>query len=326
MKGKWKFSVYGVAVAAVLSMTACSTDDKTEDYLIFDDPVYLKDYDNTPEGRTADDTEEIIDYEALGIQEYEYPSQFIMGDNLKTAITQLALSYEDFGKDSVDSGNWKEIFISRFIQNSRMSFDYLEAVSDQNNGMINADELNYIQYSLTGIELDFSSYEGGFVNRYDAASSYNYGRVSGYDSVDTDNGVIVTADFEVGFDGTASTQEYELTINLVKNPYSCFDGYSVVSVSSRNVTPNIEQDDCVHVFYGTDMMEENDGVFPFEFMYSEDGLPYGHFVYVDMTELPELADFVRQNAGSDFKVMFMLSGKEADTVEHVVPIDVILDE
>ena len=327
MKGKWKLSVYGVAAAAALSMTACSTDDKTEDYLIFDDPIYLKDYDNTLEGRTADDTEEIINYEALGIKEYEYPSQFIMGDNLKTAITQLALSYEDFGKDSVDNRNWKEIFISRFIQNSRMSFDYLEAVSDQNNGMINADELNYIQYSLTGIELDFSSFASDGLDRYDAASPLNYGSITGYDYEDTDQGVIVTADFEVGYDGTASAQEREITVELVKNPYSCFDGYSVVSISSKVImTACAMQEGSTCVFYGTDMMEEDQGVFPFEFSCSEDDLLYGHFVYVDMTQAPELAEFVRKNAGGDFKITFIWSGEEMDRIERVMPVDITLDD
>lgn len=41
------------------------------------------------------------------------------------------------------------------------------------------------------------------------------------------------------------------------------------------------------------MMEEDQGVFPFEFSYWEDDLLYGHFVYVDMTQAPELAEFVR---------------------------------
>ena len=74
------------------------------------------------------------------------------------------------------------------------------------------------------------------------------------------------------------------------------------------------------------MMMEDNGVFPFEFLSSEDNLPYGHFVYVDMTESAELAELVRQNAGSDFKVMFMLNGEEIDAIEKVVPVDILLDE
>ena len=47
-----------------------------------------------------DDAEKTVAEEAPWIQEYEYPSEFYMGDNLKTAVTQLALSYDNFDKNS----------------------------------------------------------------------------------------------------------------------------------------------------------------------------------------------------------------------------------
>ena len=274
-----------------------------------------------------DDAEKTVDKEAPWIQEYEYPSEFSMGDNLKTAVIQLALCYDNFDKDSVCSEEWKEIFVSRFIQNTRSSFDYLDMVSGKNNGQISVDELNYIQYSLTGVELDFSSFAGDGLDRYDAASPLNYGSITGYDYEDTDQGVIVTADFEVGYDGTASAQEREITVELVKNPYSCFDGYSVVSISSKVImTSCAMQEGSTYVFYGTDMMEEDQGVFPFEFSCSEDDLLYGHFVYVDMTQAPELAEFVKENAGGDFKITFIWNGEEMERIERVMPVDITLDD
>ncbi len=183
--------------------------------------------------------ERFIDYEALGIKEYEYPSEFSMGDNLKTAIAQLALRYESFDRDTPKTGGWKEDFIASFIQNSRLTFDYLDLVSDKNNGQISIDELNYIQYSLTNTELDFSSDIDGSINRYEAASPFNYGSISGYDYKDADSGVLITADLEVGYDGAESTQKYEITAELVRNPYSCFDGYSVAAFSSKPVADNV---------------------------------------------------------------------------------------
>lgn len=274
-----------------------------------------------------DDAEKTVDEEAPWIQEYEYPSEFSMGDNLKTAVIQLALCYDNFDKDSVCSEEWKEIFVSRFIQNTRSSFDYLDMVSGKNNGQISVDELNYIQYSLTGIELDFSSFAGDGLDRYDAASPLNYGVITGYDYEDTDQGAIVTADFEVGYDGTASAQEREITVELVKNPYSCFDGYSVVSISSKVImTSCAMQEGSTYVFYGTDMMEEDQGIFPFEFSSSEDDLLYGHFVYVDMTQAPELAEFVKENAGGDFKITFIWNGEEMERIERVMPVDITLDD
>ncbi len=169
-------------------------------------------------------------------EESESSGEFVMGDNLKAAITQLALSYDSFDPDLVDREEWKETFITRFIQNSRLSFDYLEMVSEKNSGEISTDELNYIQYSLTGMELNFSTYIDGSVNRYDAASPLNYGSISGYDYENTEQGVILTADLEVGFDGTDHREKRKLTAELVKNTDSCFDGYTVVSVISETVS------------------------------------------------------------------------------------------
>ena len=87
-----------------------------------------------------------------------------MGENLKTAITQLALTYEKFNAASVNSEDWKETFIARFIQNARVSFDYLDSISDENGGKISVDELNYMQYSLTNTEVDFSAYVDGYID------------------------------------------------------------------------------------------------------------------------------------------------------------------
>ncbi len=176
---------------------------------------------------TAD--EKFIDYEALEIKEYEYPAEFSMGDNLKTAIAQLALSYESFDSDTPRSGCWKEYFIANFIQNSRLTFDYLDLISNQNNGQISIDELNYIQHSLTNTELDFSTLVSGSIDRYEAASPLCSGSIVRYNYEDTDSGVLITADLEVRYDGTEDTQKYEVTAELVRNPYSCFDGYSIVA-------------------------------------------------------------------------------------------------
>jgi len=191
--------------------------------------------------------EKFVDYEAPGIKEYEYPEEFFMGDNLKTAIIQLALRYESFDRDTPGKGGWKEDFIAAFIQNTRVSFDYLDLISDKNKGQISTDELNYIQYSLTNTKLDFSSDINGFINRYEAASSFCYGSISGYDYRDTDSGVLITADLEVGYDGMESTRKYEITAELVRNPYSCFDGYSIAALSSKPVADNVSENSVVFI-------------------------------------------------------------------------------
>ncbi len=178
------------------------------------------------------DDEKLIDYEALGIKEYEYPAEFSMGDNLKTAIAQLASGYMSFDSNTARIGDWKQYFIANFIQNSRLTFDYLDLISNQNNGQVSIDQLNYIQYSLTNTELDLSSdINGSIIDRYEAASPVYSGSIVSYNYEDTDSGVLITADLEVRYDGSESTQKYEITVELVRNPYSCFDGYSVLALS-----------------------------------------------------------------------------------------------
>ena len=283
--------------------------------------------DNSTAEYTEEITEKIVDYEVLGIKEYEYPAEFSMGDNLKTAITELALSFDNFDEDSVHSEWWEKLFISDFIQNSRLSFDYLEMTAEKNNGWIGIDELNYIHYSLTNVELDFSSYADAPVNRYDDSSGYSSGLITGWDYEDTDDGVIVTADFEVETSGSNAVWEQEITVNLVKNPYSCFDGYSIVSLSSKYIPLSVESGE--YVFYGMDMTEEDeakDGVHIFEFEYAEDNLHYGHFVYVDLTGLPEMEDFVSQNSGILKVTFFLEEGEITGNLGTVVPIDIALDD
>ena len=252
-------------------------------------------------------------------------SEFSLGEDLKAAITQLALTYGEFNADSVNSGDWWETFIAKFIQNARVSFDYLDSISDENGGKISVDELNYMQCSLTNTEVDFSAYVDGYIDRYDTASFLNYGRITGYDFECKDDGVSVTAALEVGYDGTESVHEYEITAELIRNPDSCFDGYSVVSVSSKPVVSEREPDNSAHTFYGTDMMEENNGVFVFEFLGAEDALQYRHFVYADLTQSPEQADFVRENAGKSFKITFIWTEGNGEDIERIVPTEIVLD-
>ncbi len=181
------------------------------------------------------DDEKLIDYEALGIKEYEYPAEFSMGDNLKTAIAQLASGYMSFDSNTARIGDWKQYFIANFIQNSRLTFDYLDLISNQNNGQVSIDQLNYIQYSLTNTELDLSSdINGSIIDRYEAASPVYSGSIVSYNYEDTDSGVLITADLEVVYDGAESAQKYEITAELVRNPYSCFDGYSIESLFRLN--------------------------------------------------------------------------------------------
>ena len=78
--------------------------------------------------------------------------------------------------------------------------------------------------------------------------------------------------------------------------------------------------------YGGDMMEEDNGVFPFEFLDAEDDLQYEHFVYIDLSELPEMAELVRNNSGKNFKVVFVWEEGAMERINKVIPKDLSLQE
>ena len=112
----------------------------------------------------------IFDYEKLDVDEYVYPSDFELGDDLRGAITELACCYHDFDETVIDGEDWKNIFLARFIQNSRYSFQYMDEQETKNNGFISQEQVEYIQYSLTGKKLDFSDYMDEKIDVQDTTS------------------------------------------------------------------------------------------------------------------------------------------------------------
>ena len=63
----------------------------------------------------------------------------------------------------------------------------------------------------------------------------------------------------------------------------------------------------------------------FELTGAEDALQYKHFVYADLTQSPEQADFVRENAGKNFKITFIWTEGSGEDIERIVPIEILLD-
>ena len=63
----------------------------------------------------------------------------------------------------------------------------------------------------------------------------------------------------------------------------------------------------------------------FELAGAEDALQYRHFVYADLTQSPEQADFVRENAGKNFKITFIWTEGNGEDIEHIVPTEIVLD-
>lgn len=86
--------------------------------------------------------------------------EFILGSNLKSAITELALNYDVFDASKTKEENYPMLFISSYCQNSRLTFDYLEEIKKENNGLLSREQVEYIQHSLTNESVDFQEYVG----------------------------------------------------------------------------------------------------------------------------------------------------------------------
>jgi hypothetical protein len=182
---------------------------------------------------------EVVDYQALGIKKYNYPSEFSLTDDLKTAITQMICTSGVFFADDVYDADWKEHFISCFVRNPELSFAYLDRIAEENGGEISVAELNYMQYSLTNTELDFS-----YLDRRNVSSGINYGEIADWDYEVTKEGVTLTVGFGLAPDGRSWKQKYKCVVKLVENPTSCFDGYSIVSLTSTPLKNQYEGEYC----------------------------------------------------------------------------------
>lgn len=87
------------------------------------------------------------------------------------------------------------------------------------------------------IQKDLPIEEGDTLDTANASSGYSFGRIADYDYEINADEIKVTADFEVGFDGSEEyTKQYRLSAVLVSNPESCFDGYCVKSLTTEDVT------------------------------------------------------------------------------------------
>ena len=177
---------------------------------------------------------EIINAESI---EQLKDGKFILSQNIEGALVQLGLCYDDFDAEVVNGDSWGEQFISDFLLNSRYSFDYLDEIIDANDGLITKEQAEYMQYSLTGIQKDLPIAEGETLDTANASSGYSFGRIADYDYEINADEIKVTADFEVGFDGSEEyTKQYRLSAVLVSDPESCFDGYCVKSLTTEDVT------------------------------------------------------------------------------------------
>ncbi len=192
----------------------------------------------------ATNEEIIVERESVIIEEMRdfvevEEKQFILGENLQGAITQLALRLDTFDESTIKEEWYPTVFLSGFCQNSQFTFDYLEELREENEGILSREQVEFIQYSLTGEQLDLTAYVGEEgLDTYQAASGLGYGEIVSYEVNVKDGMTKLTAKFEYhgsNLDGEY-IRTYNLDVELVKNNESCFDGYSIRLLSKEDVT------------------------------------------------------------------------------------------
>ncbi len=264
----------------------------------------------------------------LKIAEYIDSEEFTLPPNLKIAIEELALNYDTFDSSKTKERFYPKFFLSSYCQNSRMTYDYMEKIEKENNGLISRKEVEYIQYSLTKEFIDFQDFVGKEgIDHNQTSSGIGFGEIISYEANRNGDEVSLTAQFKFrgrNVEQTSLSRLYELNIVLIKNLKSCFDGYSIKSLIKKDITSVITGDGKIHTFQGLDMGIADEGIFTFECFGGEDGVIYGTHVEVDLSDNPTLADFVRKNTGKEFEVVYILEGTMTQPVEQVVPIGIKL--
>ena len=266
----------------------------------------------------------------FGMHLYKQSQKIVLGDDMKAAITEMAMSYENFYSDEIPKyKDWKEYFISTFIQNSRFSCKYLTEAAKKNNGIINVKDINYIHKSLTGVDIDFSDIAGEGIDCNASSSKLNRGILGEYDSEPVVDGGVLKGVIDVESDGEDNiVEKRRVSTYLVKNPDSCFDGLSIRSLYSEKIPSERNFNNEKFVFYGTNMEteDEEDDICTVEFTGKEGDLSYKHFVALQLAGKPELLDFVRKNIGKELKITFTLDGKHSDIIDEIVPDKIELND
>ncbi|MBR5649697.1 hypothetical protein [Pseudobutyrivibrio sp.] len=282
--------------------------------------------DSKEEAKPEEEKEEeaLFDYDALGIKPVEYGDEFEMGENLKAGLTNLIYpDYEDGKWDNsklADDQNWKDSFINSYLQNSWFSFDYMNYVGENSDGFMSKEQVEYAQYSLTGTYIEFD--DG--VDLSQASSGFGIGEIDSY-TVDKyekeDDTVEITVKYSKYEEIAASESgdpdhAFDVKVVLKKDPYSCFDGYNVVSLEKTETTESLEADNKTHYVYG-DILDydlTNNWIY-LEYPYGDDytagNAYFDHFLTIDCSDNPGLIDEAKalQESGVwQIKVGFTFDG------------------
>lgn len=181
---------------------------------------------------TKSDTPEDIntssfDYLSLDVYEYDYPTEFVIGENLSQAIWLYAYNLKIGGNDpDRNTPGWIHDFMQMYIGNSSFNNDYLFSVKRSGNAALTKEQVEYIQYSLTGTYLSFDN-----MLEHDEYPFEQQEKIIKVQDVELLDSKIEGDTVIVEVNIKTATGGFPATIELQKDPFSCFDGYNILKVS-----------------------------------------------------------------------------------------------
>jgi len=306
-----------LAVTLIAAMTCgCGNDEKdfVEASNVEESIIASSEESSTEE--KAMEADSLSSKENLEISDYVYPEKFELTDGLKGAIEQLAIWYNgDFNAETaVKDDSWQKFFVSTYIQGNWDGYDYLKNIEKEQDGIVTKEQLEYIQYSLTGVEVSFDSMgDEDTIDCFDVIGGSFYGSITDYAVLKDEEYVEISATFEKG---DSDLKTYDLSVTLQKDPKSCFDGYNIKVLSLNDVSVAESGDEEEHYFSGWDLdFEADDGTLTFEVGSSEEGISFDGIVHVVATD--EQKKYVKENSGEMFKVTFIYTDDIQEPVGRV---------
>ncbi|WP_029231009.1 hypothetical protein [Butyrivibrio sp. VCB2006] len=171
-----------------------------------------------------------FDYLAMDIYECSYGDEFEMSKNLRQALSDYIFIKNLCSPSEYTGEGWKSTFLQWFISNECDVTLYESKLISKDGYNFTKDQIEYIQHSLTGKYVSFDEY---FADSDTLDCSYVQPMAPTYTldiTSQVDDGDAINLELNAV---NKSGKEIPVIAKLYKNPYSCYDGYSIVELSIK---------------------------------------------------------------------------------------------
>ncbi|MBO4456572.1 MAG: hypothetical protein J5802_02505 [Butyrivibrio sp.] len=261
-----------------------------------------------------------------------------INDDLLGAIEQLAISYKEFDSErETKDSNWQQTFIDHFIRGNWDGYSYKKQLENDNDCIATKEDVEYIQRSLTGIDISFDSIKDG--ETIDMKNSVNatnnqYGKITNYetkkDKTFGENTTYMNAEFETGFANSDEVYTYNLIVYLKENPESCFGGYNIISLNATDTTVYAEpgSEHSIYGWYSDEyfLKSEYSLTIWLDIDRSADNLEYSYDLTVEITE--KQRQYIIDHFYDEFKITYTFEKDMKPPINRVkaTKIEVVSDK